>query len=116
MAQTDYMRDLLARSAEHPQLRPVARCYRNAAGTDVLIHLPQSYWDYVDWLEARNLIDFQYWVTHTDQHPFEDWSLSQLLMYWLWLDECRRYRCGDETMTNLPPEGYEAHGEAANDA
>ena len=80
-----------------------------------MIHLPQSAWDYVDWLEVRGDIDFQSWVTHSEQHPFEDWSLSQLLMYWLWLDECRRHRNGEPTPTNVPPEGFEPYGERAND-
>ena len=91
MAQTDYMHYLQSRLEEHPDNKPVGRFYKNIAGADVLIHLPQCYWDYVEWSEARGDIDFQYWVTHTEQNPFEDWSLSQLLMYWLWLDRCRRH-------------------------
>ncbi|WP_417674818.1 hypothetical protein [Pseudodonghicola sp.] len=107
---------LQSRVAEHPDNQPIGRIYQNSAGADVLIHLPQHYWNYVDWSEARGDIDFQHWVTHTERHPFEDWSLSQLLMYWLWLDECRRHRYGHPTPTNTPPEGYEPYGERANDA
>ncbi len=115
MPQIDYMQSLQARADEHPNNKPVGRLYKNTAGTDVLIHLPQGYWNYVEWLEARGDIDFQDWVTHTEQNPFEDCSLSQLLMYWLWLDECRRHRYGNPTPTDIPPEGYEPYGESAND-
>ena len=115
MSQVDFMRYLQSRISEHPGNKPVGRFYQNSDGGEVLIHLPQGYWNYVDWSEARGDIDFQHWVTHTEQHPFEDWSLSQLLMYWLWLDECRRHRYGHPTPTNVPPEGYEPYGERAND-
>ncbi|WP_299671312.1 hypothetical protein [uncultured Roseobacter sp.] len=109
------MQYLQSRAPEHPKYNPVARVYKNSVGADVLIHLPQGYWTFVDWAEARDEIDFQYWVIHTEQHPYEDWSLSQLLMYWLWLDQCRRHRYGHATHTNVPPEGYETYGEGAND-
>lgn len=116
MAQTDYMKYLLSRADEHPTFMPSGRIYKNSAGADVLIHLPDNYWNYVDWLaENDKETDFQYWITHTEQHPFEDWSLSQLLMYWLWLDHCNRHRYGYPTPTDTPPEGYEPYGESAND-
>ncbi|GAA6176991.1 hypothetical protein NBRC116593_29100 [Sulfitobacter pacificus] len=115
MSHIEFMQYLQSQAGSDAQHKPVTRLYKNNAGTDVMIHLPQSYWDYVDWSEARGDIDFSYWVTHTEQNPFEDWTLSRLLMYWLWLDECRRHRLGHETPTDTPPEGYEAFGERSND-
>ncbi|SIS72867.1 hypothetical protein SAMN05421759_102681 [Roseivivax lentus] len=81
----------------------------------MLIHLPQNYWAYVDWLEARGDIDFQAWVLHVEENPFEDWPMPQLLMYWLWLDETRRHRNGDPAPSAAPPEGFTRYGEPSND-
>ena len=93
----------------------VPRVYPSIRGTDQVIFLTQGYWDYVDWLEARGVIDFAAWVKHCETHPFEGMTLSHLLMHWLWTDECNRHRNGDETPTNAPPEGFERWGTAAND-
>lgn len=109
----EHLREHEARSLNH---KPVARAYRNGAGVDELIHLPQSMWDYADWLEAEGHISMQEWVTHCEANPWQGMTLSHLIMYWLWLDNCRRYRYGEPLPDNVPPEGYEACGEAANDA
>ncbi len=111
----EYMRHLREIEAGHPDAAPVARPYPNRSGVDTLIHLPQATWDYVDWLERRGDIVFADWVLHCEATPCEGYTLSHLLFYWLWLDECRRHRYGLPTPTNVKPTGYEEYGEAAND-
>lgn len=115
MSHIDFMKHLQSGTKKDPLNAPVTRFYKHAAGADSMIHLPQGYWNYVDWLEARGDIDFTIWVTHCEENPFEDWPVSQLLMYWLWLDNCRRHRYGEATFSDTPPEGYEPYGERAND-
>ena len=84
-----------------------ARAYKNAKGIDELIYLPKGYWAYVVWAEKNTDIDFQTWVIHCDNNPSEGFSLSHLLMYWLWEDECNRFRQGFATPNPYPPMGYE---------
>ena len=115
MSQVEFMQFLQSVKDEHPDYEPVMRLYKNTAGADVMIHLPQNSWDYVDWLEKRGDIDFTVWVQHCEQTPFDGWPISKLLMYWLWLDGCRRHRNGLETFSDTLPEGYDAVGEPAND-
>ncbi len=115
MNHIEFMRFLNAQDNTDTRNKPVTRLYKNSQSADVMIHLPQCYWEIADWLEARGDIDFGHWVIHCEQTPFEDWSLSQLLMYWLWLDLCRRHRYGEPAATAVPPEGYEPYGERAND-
>lgn len=115
MNHIQYLHHLREFEAKNPNHAVQARAYINAAGADELIFLPQSMWEYVDWLEARGYIDFQVWVLHCEANPVETFTLSHLIMYWLWLDDCRRHRYGLPTHTNVLPEGYEAYGEAAND-
>lgn len=110
------MRFLRACAARDPRNRVVARCYRGLDGADRLIHLPQTSWDHVDWLEAHGEIAFDAWVRHCEVHSCDGFTLSNLLMYWLWLDLCRRHRYGLPTPTETPPEGFETWREAANDA
>ncbi|MFV1581415.1 hypothetical protein VWY06_10385 [Phaeobacter sp. JH20_10] len=87
-------------------LTTVSRNYKNHHGIDELIMLPQCYWDYTDWLEQQGDISFDEWVNHCSQNPHEDWSLSHLLMYWLWMDMSIRHREGLPTPTSMPPEGH----------
>ncbi|QFT63783.1 hypothetical protein [Roseivivax sp. THAF30] len=108
----DHLRKMHERRPDSP---PTPRTYENSAGADELIFLPASTWDYVDWLEARGDIDFQTWVLHCEANPTAEMTLSHLLFYWLWLDQCRRHRYGLHTPTNVKPEGYEEYGESAND-
>jgi hypothetical protein len=115
MNHLEFMHHLRKQEALNPAHAPTARTYPNNAGVDALIHLPESMWDYVDWLEARGDIDFSAWVIHCEKTPCEGYTLSHLLMYWLWLDECRRHRAGLPTPNAILPAGYEAYGEAAND-
>ena len=115
MTHQQFMQHLRAHAARHPAHRPCARAYRNGAGVDVLIFLPQSQWAYVDWLEACGDICFADWVLHCEQTPSPGFTLSHLLMYWLWLDEYRRHRQGLPTHTPIPPEGYGYFREAIND-
>ncbi|WP_037226941.1 hypothetical protein [Roseobacter sp. GAI101] len=89
---------------------PVARVYKNASGIDEIIHLHRCYWAYVDWLEATTDIKFINWVVHCDKNPSEGYTLSHLLMYWLWTDECDRFRAGLPTPNPYPPMGYEGWG------
>jgi hypothetical protein len=84
-----------------------ARPYNNAKGVDEMIFLTRANWDYVDFLEAEGETNFADWVVHCDETPFEDWCLSFLLMYWLWTDECGRFRQGLPTPHPFPPMGYE---------
>lgn len=107
MSNKAYLDDLRQRSPNHPTYDIEARAYKNAKGVDELIYLPKGYWEYVAWVEANTEIDFAKWVVHCDQNPFEDWSLSHLLMYWLWNDECNRFRNGEPTPNPYPPMGYE---------
>lgn len=91
----------------HPSYKVVARVYKNAKRVDEVIWLHQCYWQYVDLLETQGEISFAEWVVHCDNNPFEDWTLSHLLMYWLWSDECGRFREGLPTPKPYPPLGYE---------
>lgn len=102
-----YLGDLRRRSPNRESYQIEARPYKNAQGIDELIYLPKGYWDYVAWAEANTEIDFAHWVVHCDNNPHEDYSLSHLLMYWLWLDECNRFRAGEPTPNPYPPMGYE---------
>ena len=118
MNHQEFMRSL-RRVPNHPNNKIVARTYKNAKGADELIFLHQVHWDYVEWLEARGDIDFAEWVIHCDNNPVEDFTLSHLLMYWLWEDECIRFREGMPTPHPYPPMGYEGwadqhHGRTAS--
>lgn len=97
----------LRRAPNAPSYEIVSRIYKNASGVDEIIWLNRGYWEQVDWLESRGDIDFSEWVVHCDNNPFEDWALSSLLMYWLWLDECNRFRENLPTFKPYPPMGYE---------
>lgn len=85
--------------------KPLSRFYKNHLGVDELITLPASYWDYVVWLEDRGDSDIGEWVIHCGKHPFEDWTTSHLLMYWLWMDDCGRHEQGLPTYRDVPPDG-----------
>lgn len=76
------------------------------SNADELITLPKSYWEYVDWLETRGDINFSGWVIHCEQNPHLDTPLSELLMYWLWLDECGRWMNCLPTQTTTIPSGF----------
>ena len=107
MGHEDYMRYLRHRAPNHASCKIQSRVYKNAKEIDEIIFLPAGYWWYVDWLEARDEICFADWVVHCDLNPFEDWCLSHLLHYWLWYDECERFRKGLPTPNPYPPMGYE---------
>lgn len=83
----------------------MARNYPNSAGADELIFLPRNYWDYVDWSEARGDMDFAAWVIHCERNPHFDTPISELLMYWLWVDECGRWLHCKPTMSKTLPRG-----------
>lgn len=82
------------------------RTYPNSTGADELITLHHNYWNYVDWLEARGEISFADWVIHCEQNPSGDTPLSELLMYWLWLDECNRWLYCEPTPSQTLPAGF----------
>ncbi|WP_395173526.1 hypothetical protein [Roseibium alexandrii] len=107
MTQRDFMKHLLSGSPQSPIHQPLSRVYKNNHDIDTVIALPRGYWEYVDFLESRLEISFLTWVRHCDRNPFEDWSLSELLMYWLWLDQCHRFYEGLPTNKPKPPMGYE---------
>lgn len=107
MNQQEYMHWLSTALPNHWSYETVARPYKNAKGVDEMIFLTPANWDYVDWLEAKDGADFGEWVVHCDQNPFDNWCLSFLLMYWLWKDECGRFRQGLPTPNSFPPMGYE---------
>ena len=102
-----YLDDLRRRSPNAKSYQIEARPYKNAKGVDELIYLQAGYWRYVEWAEANTEIDFAEWVIHCDKTPCEGFSLSHLLMYWLWTDECNRFRQGEPTPKPYPPMGYE---------
>ncbi|MCG8405203.1 MAG: hypothetical protein MI923_08410 [Phycisphaerales bacterium] len=102
-----YLADLRRRMPNRPSHKIEARSYKNASGVDELIYLPTGYWNYVEWAEKNTEIDFADWVVHCDTNPSEGFCLSHLLMYWLWTDECNRFRQGLPTPHPYPPMGYE---------
>lgn len=101
-----YMRWLHELEARQPHITVTSRSYKNTSGTDELIWLSEPYWDYVDWLEARSEISFADWVIHCEQNPHEGASLSSLLMYWLWQDECSRWMNNLPTGSDRLPKGF----------
>ena len=102
-----YMRSLRA-SPNASEYEIATRVYKNASGVDALIYLHQGYWDYVDWLtQNADGFDFGEWVIHYDKTPCEGYTLSHVLMYLLWEDECERFRFGTEKYKPYPPMGYE---------
>lgn len=102
-----YMRSLRA-SPNAVEYDIITRVYKNAAGIDEIIFLHRGYWDYVDWL-TKNTEDFDFseWVIHTDKNPCKGYTLSHVLMYLLWEDECERFRNGADPYKPYPPMGYE---------
>lgn len=121
MSQHDFMQYLSSFSSKSPTYEPLSRVYKNSQDLDTVITLPRGYWEYVDFLESRLEMSFLTWVKHCDRQPFQDWSLSQLLMYHLWEDECRRFRQGLPTPNPCPPMGFqgwadEYHRNKARDA
>ena len=115
MNHLDYVRSIRRREGDHPNYRLEARTYKNAAGMTQLIYLPLTVWDYVEWLEVEDGVDFQDWVVHCELNPCKGFTLSHLLHYWLWLDECGRHRYGLTTPNGVKPEGYETSQYPAND-
>ena len=97
-----------------PSYDVIGRAYKNAKGVDEIIHLQRSYWDYVEWLESTTEIKFADWVVHSGNNPVEGYTLSHLLMYWLWKDECNRFRESLPTPNSYPPMGYEGWGKRSN--
>lgn len=109
MKYQDYIHHITHRSPNRTSYEPLTRFYKNSKGIDTAIVLQRVYWEYVDWLEARGDIVFEEWVIHCELNPIkeEDLALSETLMYWLWRDECNRFRDGLPTHSPCPPMGYE---------
>ena len=108
MDNKEYLDGLRRRAPNHENYEIEARPYKNAKGIDELIYLQKGYWRYAEWLEESiNEVSIAEWVVHCDMNPCEGFSLSHLLMYWLWEDHCNRYRAGDPTPYSYPPMGYE---------
>lgn len=107
MDHQEYLQDLRKRSPSLETYEIEARPYKNAQGVDELIYLQRGYWDYVAWAEQNTEIDFAHWVVHCGNVPCDGFSLSHLLMYWLWYDHCNRFREGMPTPDSFPPLGYE---------
>lgn len=110
MNQREFLQNLRSRSPNAETYEIEARAYKNAKGIDELIYLQRGYWDYIAWAEQNTDIDFSHWVVHCDNNPSEGFTLSHLLMYWLWNDHCNRFRAGDPTPDSFPPMGYEGWG------
>ncbi len=102
----EYMRWLHEKSTNSSYNKAVTRTYSNMSNADELITLPKSYWEYVDWLETRGDINFSEWVIHCEQNPHLNIPISELLMYWLWLDECGRWMNCLPTQTTTIPSGF----------
>ena len=110
MNHQEYITHLRTRTPSAPNFDVIGRAYKNAQGIDEIIYLHSCYWDYVAWLEDTTDIKFAAWVVHCDNNPSEGYTLSHLLMYWLWTDECNRFREGLPTPYPYPPMGYEGWG------
>ena len=116
MNQQEFLSHLRSRSPNHETYEIEARAYKNAKGVDELIYLQRGYWRYADWLEANvDEVTIADWVVHCDKNPCEGYSLSHQLMYWLWTDECNRFRAGDPTPNSYPPLGYEGWADEFHD-
>lgn len=86
----------------------VPRTYKNAVGVDEVVWLNRSYWKYADWLQdTEEEVDIAEWVIHCDKNNVAGYTLSHQLMFWLWTDECNRFRQGLKTPNTYPPMGYE---------
>lgn len=107
MNHREFMHDMRHRLPNAPAYKVETRAYKNASGVDEMIHLPKSWWDYVDWADPNTDIDFAAWIIHCDQNQTEGYTLSHQLWYWLWTDHCNRFRNGDPTPNPYPPMGYE---------
>lgn len=101
-----YMSWLRREEAHAGGNRIFSRPYRNAASADVLVTLTDGYWRYVDWLEDRGDICIADWVRHCEANPDEAMPLSELLVYWLWTDECNRWVLGEPTPGTTKPQGF----------
>lgn len=108
------MAHMRTKTPNAPSYDVIGRAYKNAKGVDEIIHLQRSYWDYVEWLESTTEIKFADWVVHSGNNPVEGYTLSHLLMYWLWKDECNRFRESLPTPNSYPPMGYEGWGKRSN--
>lgn len=91
----------------HPSYDVIARAYKNASGIDEMIYLHRVCWDHVDWLEANTDINFADWVVHCANNPAPDFTLSHLLQYWLWVDECNRHRNGELPLGRKAPYNFD---------
>jgi hypothetical protein len=111
MNHQEYMTHMRTRTPSLPTYDVVGRAYKNTQGIDEIIYLHRCNWDYVEWLEANTEIRFAEWVVHCDDNPSEGYTLSHLLMYRLWTDECNRFREGLPTPHPYPPAGYEGWGD-----
>ena len=103
----------LRHTPNHPNYALEKRVYKNALGIDEIIIMHQSYWDYVDWLVDVIEIDINEWIVECDKHR-GDYCLSENFMYWLWWDECDRFRQGCKTPNAYPPLGYKGWGDEQN--
>ena len=106
MDQKEFLHFLKHKTPNHPSYEIIPRPYKNAKGVDEIITLMRTHWDLVAWLESNAEIKFSEWVVHCDKHPHEGMTLSHQLMYWLWFEECERFRRGMPTPNPYPPMGY----------
>lgn len=111
MDHQEYMQWLRHHSPSSQGFDIQSRPYKNSEGVEELIFMHHNYWEYVDWLEQNSDIDFADWVVHSCKNPCEGYTLSHLLMYWLWFDECGRFRQGLPTPHSYPPRGYKGWGD-----
>ncbi|TCP38787.1 hypothetical protein [Rhodovulum marinum] len=107
MDHKDYMHALRHKTPNHPYYEPEARSYPNASGVEELIFLPASTWAYADFLEANTDIRIADWVIEADELKRDDYTIAHILWFWLWENECDRFRNGLTTPHDMPPMGYE---------
>ncbi len=106
-----YMHHLRHRVPNHPDYHPESRGVALPNGATELITLPKSTWDYADWLEARTPIRMTDWVAEAKALSNPTYTLSHIIWYWLYHNECDRFRAGEGTPNPCPPQGYQGWGQ-----
>lgn len=112
----EFMRHLRANEALDPDYKLVTRSYQSVLHeTELLIHMPQSTWDYADWLEAEGKALMPLWLMDCETNLANDMPISKRLMTRLWNDECSRHYHGLPTPTDTPPQGFATWRQPVND-
>lgn len=110
MNNQQYMHHLRHRIPNHPDYKPESRGVDLPDGTTELITLPVSTWAYADWIETRTDIRVVDWVSKAKALNNPTYTVSHIIWYWLYNNECDRFTVGDETPNPFPPVGYKGWG------